>query len=516
MGPWKHRPKSGLLTEMVGLAAVVCVGLGVFYLHQRHQRRQRLETIARQNNCLDVPRRKQRWYLGGLDLLIDSYRHTSQHKYLQALQAKFRDYGNTYTSRVMGMNRLVTIEPANVEAIVKTKAKDFIVRPARRVALDGLVGPGILTCDGWAWKVQRTLMKPSFDRSRTTDMMWYEKHTLNLLRQLTPPNGIVDLQDLFFKFTLDASTDNLFGSSSRTLEPTSQIGANARDSGLEGAFDRSQRAAVRRFALGWLNRLIPQPRYWLDTTRVHGFADRYVRLALEHKTASPTSDGAPKLNFLTDAARRTTSHDDLRRGVLHLLVAGRDSTASLLSNLWHCLARDERVWTRLKLEVDRLEGVIPCSSEVLKQLPYLRRCIDEALRCHPAIPWSLRSAARDTVLPTGGGPNRDAPIVVPAGTSVLVPLYCMHRNRAYWGEDADLFMPEQWEIVKPGWNYLPFLAGPRMCLGYQSAINTASFITIRLVQHLKAVRPADDQPWREELGLSMACAAGVKVVIEFR
>ena len=110
---------------------------------------------------------------------------------------------------------------------------------------------------------------------------------------------------------------------------------------------------------------------------MHGFADRYIRLALERQTDGRKVRRDLKPNFLDYAASRKTNHDDLRSGVLHLLVAGRDSTASLLGNLWHSLARDKRVWMKLKAEVDSLEGAIPSSSQGLKHLPYLRHCINE-------------------------------------------------------------------------------------------------------------------------------------------
>lgn len=97
-----------------------------------------------------------------------------------------------------------------------------------------------------------------------------------------------------------------------------------------------------------------------------------------------------------------------------------------------------------------------------------------------------------------------------------MPLYCLHRREEYWGDDADEFRPERWDSGSPAnWTYIPFLAGPRMCLGYQFAINTTSYVTIRLMQQVESLKPADDQPWKEELGLSMTSADGAKVSLQF-
>jgi cytochrome P450 len=100
---------------------------------------------------------------------------------------------------------------------------------------------------------------------------------------------------------------------------------------------------------------------------------------------------------------------------------------------------------------------------------------------------------------------------------VLIPLYCLHRREEYWGSDANVFRPERWESGPPNnWTYIPFLAGPRMCLGYQFAINTASYVTIRLIQQVENLEAKDDEPWKEELGLSMTSADGTWVSLQFR
>jgi cytochrome P450 len=136
-----------------------------------------------------------------------------------------------------------------------------------------------------------------------------------------------------------------------------------------------------------------------------------------------------------------------------------------------------------------------------------------ALRCHPAIPWSLRIAAEDTTLPIGGGPDRMSPVFVAKDTVVLTPYYCLHRIPEHWGGNADMFLPERWDTITPGWAYLPFSGGPRKCLGWEFAINTASYVTVRLVQEFPNIESRDSRPWVEELGLSMTSKHGTHVAL---
>lgn len=74
----------------------------------------------------------------------------------------------------------------------------------------------------------------------------------------------------------------------------------------------------------------------------------------------------------------------------------------------------------------------------------------------------------DTVLPLGGGPYGKSPLLIPKGTIVGWSLYAMHRRTDLFGQDAEEFKPERWEKLRPGWEYLPFNGGPRICIGRES------------------------------------------------
>ena len=88
-----------------------------------------------------------------------------------------------------------------------------------------------------------------------------------------------------------------------------------------------------------------------------------------------------------------------------------------------------------------------------------------ALRLHPLVPGNARMAVTDTVIPVGGGPDGKSPVFVAKGKLVRWSLYAMHRRKDIYGADAEDFMPERWEKLRPGWEYLPFNGGPRICLG---------------------------------------------------
>lgn len=82
---------------------------------------------------------------------------------------------------------------------------------------------------------------------------------------------------------------------------------------------------------------------------------------------------------------------------------------------------------------------------------------------------NVRVASRTTVLPAGGGPSGNSPVLVRKGTGVGYSVYHMHRMESIYGADAHEFRPERWEDTnlekKAGWGFLPFHGGPRICLG---------------------------------------------------
>lgn len=99
------------------------------------------------------------------------------------------------------------------------------------------------------------------------------------------------------------------------------------------------------------------------------------------------------------------------------------------------------------------------------------------LRLYPSVPVNTRTAHRTTVLPVGGGPNLESPVLIRKGENVAFCVYAMHRRTDLYGADAEKFRPERWEdetlpifqsAVNRQWGYLPFNGGPRVCLGRKS------------------------------------------------
>jgi cytochrome P450 len=271
---------------------------------------------------------------------------------------------------------------------------------------------------------------------------------------------------------------------------------------------------------------------------VHDFVDQIIQRALEKvhpvdPEKSLEGTGKPeRYVFLTEMIKSTRDPKQLRDELLNILLAGRDTTASLLSHTFHVLARRPDIWKKLKAEVDELQGVRP-DYETLRQMKYLKYLLNEcknsppllshhpnlttvALRLYPVVPGNARFANKDTILPRGGGPDGQSPIFIAKGGICAYSVYAMHRRKDIYGPDADEFRPERWspeESLRPGWGYLPFNGGPRICVGQQFALTEASYTIVRLLQEFRAIEDRDGTEWQEQLGLTLACGKGVLVVM---
>lgn len=101
------------------------------------------------------------------------------------------------------------------------------------------------------------------------------------------------------------------------------------------------------------------------------------------------------------------------------------------------------------------------------------------------------------------------------GEGVSYSVYAMHRRKSVFGDDAHEFEPERWarSDMRPGWSYLPFNGGPRICPGQQFALTEASYVVVRLAQTFDRVESRDPNPWTEGLGLTTVNLNGAKVAL---
>lgn len=162
--------------------------------------------------------------------------------------------------------------------------------------------------------------------------------------------------------------------------------------------------------------------------------------------------------------------------IIAFLVAGFDTTALALTWALYLIAQHPDWAERMREEVARVVGDGPVEPEHLKELVVVEQVLNEALRLYPTAPIIVRDIPEDIEL---GG------VHVPANTIGILPIYTIHRHRRYWHNpdsfDPSRFAPDaDWKPSR--YHFLPFGAGPRICIGAAFAMIEAKLMLATFVR----------------------------------
>ncbi|KAM3078126.1 hypothetical protein ACMFMG_002572 [Clarireedia jacksonii] len=423
------------------------------------------------------------------------------------IAAQYRTVGRTtYRSyRLVSHSHVATFDPENLQAILATRFNDYSLGESRSKNLFDLLGHGIFTADGEAWAHYRQQLKPQFSRDQVSDLEAAERH-LQILYRALPQNNFetIDIFPLLLRFTMDVSTEFLFGQSvnSQTTALHSEDSGNKKHLQEEERFVEaitySQDYIIWRLRLSKLWWLARSKKFRDACQTCKDFTSQFVQSALDSKRFLPPVDdqGKEKFVLLNALTSETRNPIELRDQMLHVLLAGRDTTAALLAWSITLLSRHPEIYAQYRSVVLSHFGTTTSPTEPMtftslkacKELTYL---LYETIRLYPIVPINSRVAIRDTILPVGGGADGRSPVAVRKGEVVTYATYMLHRRKDIWGEDAEEWKPERWVGRKLGWEFMGFSGGPRVCIGQQYALNEASFVIARFLQKYERIEAAD-------------------------
>ncbi|CAJ0553157.1 Ff.00g116690.m01.CDS01 [Fusarium sp. VM40] len=502
-------PKSLLLAILSASFFVV----GAYFIFNYVSRNLSRRRLSARHGCQPILAvYPSRWL--GVNFIFDTLKNYKERNYLFSLCRQFEVVGWTHEVRMLGGASIWTIDPENLKAVLSNNFKDYNLGHRLDVMKD-LLGRGAFVTDGEEWQHSRALLRPSFNREQVANLDMIEEHVSHLLHLIPSGGETVDLQELFYRFTMDSSTEFLFGESTGTLLEA--------ENGSGSEFARSFKYALHRVSegmrLGPVHRFRKTDHKAEDANRFcRNYVRKYVDQALAYRKKLANQDdlsGSERKTFLMGLAMATDDREKMCDELISLLLAGRDTTASLIGSVIFCLSRNASQWKRVRNEVQSTFGDRLPTYEELRSLQYVKHCINEALRLFPPVPNNAKMATEVTVLPRGGGPDGKAPVLVPKGCMILYTVFALHRRKDLWGDDAGEFRPERWEKGRKfAWDFLPFNAGPRICLGQQYALTEAMYVLVRMAQEFETIESRDEEPWVESLELTVSSGNGVKVAVQ--
>jgi cytochrome P450 len=366
--------------------------------------------------------------------------------------------------------------------------------------LQPLLGEGLLISDGELWKRQRRLLQPAFHAARIAayaDTM--VDYTLRALADWRA-GQVRRIDHDMMALTLDIVIKTLFGEES-TPQEREAVG-RAVDIGQQQVGDAFK--TIMRLP-DWLPTPARREQRWAVGV-IDGLIARFV--ARYRETGQDRGD---LLAMMLAAVDETGSMSDAqaRDEAFTLIVAGHETTANTLTWAWHLLAHHPRIEAELHAELDRvLAGRAPTFAD-LSALSFTEAVVKETLRLYPAAYITAREPQEDVRI----GPYR-----VPSGHTILLSPYITHRD-ARWFDAPDDFKPERWlgdlEKRLPRLAYLPFGAGPRVCIGNAFAMMEARLILATIAQRFR-LRPADQSAVYVDPLVTLRPRGGLRMVVEAR
>ncbi|KAJ1563026.1 hypothetical protein HK405_003963 [Cladochytrium tenue] len=438
-------------------------------------------------------------------------------------------------------------DPAFVEHVLKTRFDVYEKGQFFFSRTQDILGHGIFAVDGDEWRAQRKTAALIFNvrnfREYVSVVFAGEMDRLaSRLGRAADAGETLDLQDLFFRFTLDSFCRIGFGRHLGTLERETPIAFAA-------AFDAAQMQMISRFntPLWWLLELVlPAGRaHRRNVAAVKSFGRTIVqeRLAKRESAAlaAAASDGeettgeeekpdgeADLLSFLMRSpdpiSGQPPTPDQLVDYVINFIIAGRDTTAQALSWTFlmlhrHPAARDALLAELYTAFPPPAEGVADDAGDIshatyeqVRGLRYANAVFHETLRLYPSVPVEMKQANRADVLPSGA--------TVPKGALVSWSPYSMGRSKRIWGPDAAEFRPERWleggqAATKSAFEYPVFNGGPRTCLGKSMAELEGVFVLVEVLRRFE-VSVVEHEKVTYARSMTLPMRGGMRVTVARR
>jgi cytochrome P450 len=400
-----------------------------------------------------------------------------------SLRAAFRNVIESYPRALYEEQHLVRYRtrfvdsvlvsvPELIHDILVARAELFRRDDVAQRVLSPLLGTtSLLTAEGTDWKWQRRAAAPIFRHEKLLALV----PTFNTvaMRQVerwrTAANKRpLDVAEAMSQTTLEMIVDTMLGG-------PGALDVQRFTRALTTYLDSFPwRFILAMFRASWL----PYPGRWRAArAREHMYREAARLVAQRRQTPSA---GADLLDHLLRAGDEETdrmmSDDELARNLVTFILAGHETTAVALTwTLW-LLAKYPHVQDQVAAEAQATIGTGNVEAQHIERLTFTKQILQEAMRLYPPVPAITRQPLAPLML---GGEQ-----LTPA-TQVAITIYPLHRNRRVW-KNPDTFDPDRFTVeqikARPRYTYLPFGAGPRICIGASFAMIEAAVVLAVLVR----------------------------------
>ncbi len=384
---------------------------------------------------------------------------------LQHVSREFGDIGAFHFG-----TRLVPLlnSPELVREVLVERGALFEKTATVRALAEPVLGNGVFLSEGEEHRRQRRLLAPLFQQSRVTDYAGTVARYATRLQESWREGELIDLAQEMTRLALWIIGDVLFG---------------ADVSGEESELGSALAHTFQHFSDALTNPLRP-PLTWptpgnLRARRALARVNATIARLIEERRQR--DEGRADFLSLMLRARdegQTLSDRQVRDDALSLFVAGHETTANALTWCWYLLSQHPEIYRRVRSEVDQALQQRQVTISDLPNLPYTLQVWKEAVRLYPPVYAFTRRAISDVQL---------GAYHIPRGTSIVISPYTLHRRAQFFPNpeqfDPARFEPQQ-EQQRPRHAYIPFGAGPHICLGMHLAQLESHLVLATLARHV--------------------------------
>ncbi|CAJ0634323.1 1270_t:CDS:10 [Entrophospora sp. SA101] len=413
-------------------------------------------------------------------------------------------YGNVY--RCYGLfnePRVYILDEKNIQKVLVNGAYTKFGRRKKFVEfLKKIVGDGILLVDGDVHKKQRKLMNPLFGNHSIRDMipaftrvsntlkdLWKDeiKNSQNVNNDIDKKCAIIDVGHYMGRASLDVIGIVGFDSEINSLIKSSSLADS-----LSTLFDHKYGSAFNLLSLALpILRLLPL-KINQDTQNASIEIEKITRKLVQDKfdeLKKGKLDSNDLISVLVKASygqeidnNEQMSFEEIRNQIMTFLIAGHETTGVMMSWILYYLSKDQEIQDKLREEIVKEfpDKDSELNFDQINSMEYLNAVCKETLRIVPPVVLVGRTANEDVMIDE---------YLIPKDTPIFVPIYQIHHSPSIWGEDVEKFNPSRWftEKVKglTHYNFMPFSAGPKSCIGNRLALNEAKVILCNLLRNFQ-------------------------------
>jgi cytochrome P450 len=376
-------------------------------------------------------------------------------------------------------DRIVVSDPPAIKRVLVDNASNYVRDDLQRRILLRTTGHSLFSAEGDKWRWQRRALAPMFTRNRLADyvpgMIAAAAAASARLAGLAASSS-ADISAEMARATVDVLARTIL-LDAREDDPADVAASVRRFADGAGAVSMADLLGLPSWIPG-LRRL----RAFRATRAVAERARRLVarRRAVGSEGRAPTADLLALLLTAQDPETgESMSEREIEDNISTFLGAGSDTVAGALTWALYLLSQSPDFRDAVEQELDDVVGGRPLTPELVERLPFTRAVVEETMRLYPPAPLLSRAALRDDVL---------CGRKIPAGSVIIVAPWLVHRHCLLWDDplvfDPRRFLPGRREGIRR-FSYLPFGAGPRICLGMNFAMQEAVILLSHFLTSLR-------------------------------